>query len=332
MAINGSPSKLWGILETFIRTDKIYHHPDRLFTFRTGGTVKPVTVEMHLTNRCNINCYYCMYKDRCNSLEMTTDDAKSVIDRLSGYGVKGITFSGGGEPTVHKDCTEILKYAKVKADVGLITNGVKFDSEVLNYLIWVRFSVDAASPEVYQKIKGKPYFNRVIENITRAVRYRNNKALPVTIGFQSVITEANYFQLSAMANLAELIGVDYFQYRPVERGAKQNKPALPKKDYKIRIIDSWYKWNELSEVDKYTECPGADFIGAVGADYNFYMCCHHVGDSSASYGNILTDPILSSRKQVQDRFDYSKCPIACRGAVINQRLKVYNNIEHVNFL
>jgi MoaA/NifB/PqqE/SkfB family radical SAM enzyme len=170
----------------------------------------------------------------------------------------------------------------------------------------------------------------VITNIAQAVRYRNNKALPATIGIQAVITKENYTQLAAIADMAQSMGADYFQYRPVERGNVIDKPSLS--GFKIRVIDSWYKWEEIKDFKGYTSCPGADFIGAVGADYNFYMCCHHVGDSTASYGNMLSGPILTNRKSIQDSFDYSKCPVACRGSVINRRLKSYNNIEHVNFL
>ena len=319
-------------MQKYIRTDKLYHHPDRLLNYRNGKIVYPVTVEIHLTNRCNLNCYYCSFSDRDKALEMSYDDAMACVTEISMLGVKGITFSGGGEPTVHKDYIKVIAHAKdLGLDVGLITNGVKLDCRVLNYLTWIRFSVDAADPIIYKKIKGVDSFDKVIANIENAVNYRNKNVLDTTIGFQAVVTDDNIDKLNTIASMADDMGVDYFQYRPIEKGSNVAKPILGYK-YNLKVIDSWYKWEEIEQADRYTDCPGADFIGAVGADMNFYICCHHVGDKTASYGHILKDDILANRLKIQEEFDYSKCPIACRGSVINKRLSHYNDIEHVNFL
>jgi len=264
---------------------------------------------------------------------MSFSNAVAAIARLADMGVKGLTFSGGGEPTVHDDLLEIVQFAKGKGmDVSLITNGVIFDVRLLDSLTWVRFSLDAANPFTYKKIKGAGKFGDVLGNIIDAVRYRAGKKLNTTIGVQSVVCDDNFEQTFEIAKLADGLGADYFQFRPVEGTVPKYKPAIPENDLRVKIIDSWYKWEELGSVKKYTDCSGADFIGAVGADLNFYICCHHVGDASANYGNILTDNVLANRHKVQDAFDYGKCPIACRGSVINRRLSKYKTIEHVNFL
>jgi len=316
----------------YIRTDKIYHHPDRLLAYRNEQEVLPVTVEIHLTNRCNLNCYYCSFSDRDKKLEMSGSNAQAAVSEIAKLGVRGITFSGGGEPTVHKDHLRIMLHAKnMGMDVGLITNGVNLDPRVMSYLTWIRFSVDSSNPFIYKKIRGVGCLNKVKDNIKKAVKYRKDFNLDTTIGLQAVVTKDNISILDSTAEMAEKLGVDYFQYRPIEKGNKMDKPELTG-EYDLKVIDSWYKWEEIERVDRYTDCPGADFIGAVGADMHFYMCCHHVGDRTASYGHILKDDILANRRKVQDSFDYSKCPIACRGSVINQRLSQYNKIEHVNFL
>jgi MoaA/NifB/PqqE/SkfB family radical SAM enzyme len=319
------------MIEKYIRTDKIFHHPDRLLAYKTNKTILPVTVEIHLTNRCNINCYYCSFKEKHNKIEMATEDATMCIDKLQSMGVKGITLSGGGEPTLHKSYVELCAYAYYCGlDVSIITNGVILNVDVLKYLTWIRFSVDACNDEMYHRIKGVDRFDDVINNIMKAVEYRNMYNLGCTIGFQSVLNDYNIDRLDDMADCAEFIGVDYFQYRPVE-GETIAKPTMGR-EHKIKVIESWYKWEEIQNAKSYTNCPGADFIGAVGADCNYYICCHHVGDINACYGNMLNSAIIENRKIIQDNFDYSKCPIACRGSVINSRLSQYNKIEHINFL
>lgn len=315
----------------YIRTDKLYGHPDRLQAYKNGKTVYPVTVEIHLTNRCNIKCSYCCFADRQDNTEMSFKDAIAVVEKLSDMHVKAVAFSGGGEPTMHPNLAAVIAHARrAGMDVGLITNGVKFDSYLLNNLKWVRFSLDAGNATLYKKIKGVDKYNDVIRNIKNAVEYKEDCNLPVTIGIHTVVTEDNVDRLYEIATLADFLGVDYFQYRPLERGNTLEKPEIPR-DLRIPIMDTSYKWEELKEATPYTCCPGADFIGVVGVDLNFYICSVHTYDKTASYGNVLTS-FLDNRHLVQREFDYSKCPIACRGAVINRCLAEYDKIEHVNFL
>jgi len=333
--------------EEFLRTDKVFRHPDRLKAYLNEELVRPITVEIHLTNKCNLKCYYCTYKDKRDTQTLTYDEAKLVIKRLCFMGVRGLTFSGGGEPTLHPCLVELAEYAKLlRLDVGLITNGVVLPNPeaLLRVLTWIRFSVDTNDPATYSSMKGADKLGDVINNIKTCVLAKKSSKLPVTIGLQMVSTDRNYQELLPMLELAEHLKVDYFQFRPVEKGTyninvlshiQVDRDIIKNRGSTISVVDSWYKWKELEEIKQYTSCPGADFIGAVDAYGDFYMCCHHVQDKTACYGSLLTqtgDEVLLSRKKVQASFDYSKCPIACRGAVVNRRLGTFRKIQHVNFL
>ncbi len=333
--------------EKFLRTDKIFHHPGRLEAYLNCKLVRPVTVELHLTNKCNVKCKYCIYADRRDQQTIPLSQAGSIIDKLNEMGVKGLTFSGGGEPTMHNLFVDIVQYVcHNRMDAGLITNGIKlpFPSKLWQMLTWIRFSVDAHNKDLYKSIKGVDRFEQVESNIKQVVAIKAKLDLPITIGYQMVITEDNYKYIIEILEHAFSLGVDYFQFRPLETGIYTHEQAeviavarkrIANSTYRIHVVDSWYKWKELSDGRKYTDCPGVDFIGAVDAYGDFYMCCHHVQNQTACYGNLATDNvgvILHDRKNIQDRFDYSKCPVACRGSVINRRLKAFNNIQHVNFL
>lgn len=339
------------MIEQYVRTDKIFRHPDRVASYLNGGDryVKPVTVELHLTNKCNIKCGYCMYKDKHDKVSLSEEDASRIIRRLSYQGVKGLTFSGGGEPTVHPSFPIIAWEASCLMDVALITNGVKYTNPLEAKFEWIRFSVDARDAKTYKQIKGVNKFNTVIESIRLTVECKKRCKLGTTIGFQMVITENNYWDIYETAKFADSLGVDYFQCRPVERGDytpeqeveidKQIdllKTGVEQGVFNCAIVTSAHKWSERKLHKGYTNCPGADFIGAVGADGEFYICCHHVQDPTASYGKVLDEYTWSifnaQRKDVQAKFDYSKCPVACRGATINERLNTFNNVEHINFL
>ena len=63
-------------------------------------------------------------------------------------GIKSITWTGGGEPTVHNDFLQFIKYAdKYGIKQGLNTNGALLTDEMIDFIgkhfSYVRFSVDA---------------------------------------------------------------------------------------------------------------------------------------------------------------------------------------------
>lgn len=322
----------------YIRGDKIFYHRE-LADWLDGDTVNPITMELHLTNRCNMKCGYCFFSDRDKSLEMSGEEAFKCIDVLKSAGVKGLIFSGGGEPTIHKDFKEIIYHARNREiDIGLITNGIMDISDILSNFTWVRFSLDSCNPDTYSKIKGTDKFQQVTENIVKCIE----KKTGVTIGVQMVITEDNYMEIFDMYDYVKKIEADYFQFRPLENGEYKNavwSQVNNARDYfnqnDLSVITTENKWLEITSPDKhYEDCPGANFIGAVDPGGNFYICCHHVG-KQGRYGNILTEDIndaLANRAKVQKEFDYSKCPTACRGSNLNLALDNFNKIKHINFL
>ena len=322
----------------YIRGDKVFYH-SQLQDYLDGEMVIPVTMELHLTNRCNMNCYYCFFDDRDRKLELDILDAFDCINVLEEIGVKGLIFSGGGEPTVHPDFEDIVLYAGGMFDLALITNGLVDISDIVRRFVWVRYSLDSVNPATFRKIKGVDKFNDVVTNIERAIANKGS----TTIGIQMVVTEDNYRQIWDMYDFAEYIRADYFQFRPMENAEYPKEiwnevNAVRKFSKNLTgpsMLTTENKWEELSgKAKQYRNCPGADFIGAIDCKGDYYICCHHVGKQGC-YGNLLTDSIdrvLKNRKAVQTNFDYSKCPIACRGSNLNLALNNFNKLEHVNFL
>ena len=161
-----------------------------------------------------------------------------------------------------------------------------------------------------------------------------------------VVTEDNYEDIISMYEYVHDCKADYFQFRPLENATYPNfvwgKVFNALKFFevnrnKVPVIATRHKWDEIigSAGKSYKGCPGADFIGAVDARGDFYICCHFVQDDSARYGNMIDDnigEILKNRKNIKEDFDYSKCPIACRASSINQAVANFDKLEHINFL
>ncbi|MAH45564.1 hypothetical protein CMI37_07030 [Candidatus Pacearchaeota archaeon] len=320
----------------YIRGDKIFFHRE-LLNYVDNKTIVPITIELHLTNRCNIKCHYCIFNDRDKQLELDGMDAIRIINTLRGIGIKGLIFSGGGEPTIHKDFEQIALYAGKYFDIALITNGLEDVSDYVDHFAWTRFSLDSFDRGIYKQIKGVDKFEQAEGNIKKAIANKGQG----TVGVQMVVTSLNYEQIFDMYKYVLDLGADYFQFRPLENG-KYTDDIWHSVNVEIEkfkavpfVLTTENKWNEIRGVKKlYEGCKGADFIGAISARGDFHICCHHI-NKAGSYGNIITDgidKILNNRMKVQEQLDYSKCPVACRGSNLNLALESFDKIQHRNFL
>lgn len=179
-------------LKNFDFKQKLMFHPEHLIALRTGTRPFPVTCEIDLTNLCNHNCYFCVVKEarETHKTSLETPVILDAITQLKELGLKGISFTGGGEPLVHKDFYTVLEHAhKLGIHTGLMTNGalLREDRELLRYLNWVRVSVGAGSRELYQKIQGKDDFTRVIENVCMLSGKRQESGDVVNIGVRMLL-------------------------------------------------------------------------------------------------------------------------------------------------
>ena len=106
---------------------------------------------------CNALCPHCPYtnsnirKEYRDAPYMPEATFKRIADESGRYGAY-LRISGGGEPMLHPQATELLVYAKnVGCQIGLITNGSLFDEANSRALLdagvdMIEFSVDACDP------------------------------------------------------------------------------------------------------------------------------------------------------------------------------------------
>ena len=201
-----------------IGVDKMLLFPEKIATVikEKYDVSYPVSVELSLTNSCNLKCEWCsdskLRKDRPGSLGLNT--YMKLVDDLSENGTRGLVIEGGGEPTTYPQFKKTLNYAlDKKLAVGLITNGVKFNySEYVSKLEWIRVSLDADTPENFRKWKGKDCFYKVLDNIKAMCKVNKGRC---TIGVGYVVTRYNIKHLEEITLLLSDCGVNYFYLRPV---------------------------------------------------------------------------------------------------------------------
>ena len=153
-------------------------HTDRIKDLRAGKDIIPTHVQLIISDLCNQDCHFCAYRmSKGFSVENFPDEqgnrnpkrfiptakAKEILDDCAALGVGAIEFTGGGEPTVHKDHIEIIGHAQdLGLETGLVTNGVRLsDHSVFQNLTWLRISLDAGTAESYEGIRASKAWPKV---------------------------------------------------------------------------------------------------------------------------------------------------------------------------
>lgn len=191
----------------------------------------PISINLDLTTACNFSCPHCVDSRLLNTGDyLDLETVRRSIDTLQKQGLKSVIVIGGGEPTIHKNFGDIVRFMKDRAlQVGIATNGSRLDrvEEVADCLgegDWVRVSLDAARESTFFKAhrpRGRTSLQGILEGIGRL-----KKANPrIQAGYSFVIVwpgiEVNGYELAA--NLDEISlavdnaaahGFDYVSFKP----------------------------------------------------------------------------------------------------------------------
>ncbi len=175
----------------------------------------PLSVEMHLTDICNLKCSWCTDKElRKNGATLPLEVIERLFKEFGGHNT-GVTLEGGGEPTLHSQFADVVRIGnKYGVDMGLITNGTNDISEIVHKLKWVRVSLDSSTREEYIAEKGVDAIDKVFDNLGKMSEMRNPQKTFIGVGY--VLTTRNQSDLEGLIKRLDQIGVDYLYLRPVE--------------------------------------------------------------------------------------------------------------------
>lgn len=175
----------------------------------------PIFCEWEITYRCNLHCDFCTIPLQANNWrpEVTLPEAINIIDDLYKMGTRYINFSGG-EPFLHKDFAEILKYTYEKGILTSVnTNASLINSKnekILNYLNFLRVSLDGPK-DIHNKLRNsKNSYDEVIRLIKTASKYRKKVVINTVV--TSIHNKKNLSELlSEMANLDTNVTLSYLE-------------------------------------------------------------------------------------------------------------------------
>lgn len=131
----------------------------------------PFVMYVEPTNLCNFRCIFCPTGDKALLQKvgrpagmMSMDLYKKIIDdiRQSGHTLRLLSLYKDGEPLLHPDFPEMVRYARdngVSERIWTKTNGALLNPELNRKLAhcglsWMGISVEAVSSEKYLKVAG----------------------------------------------------------------------------------------------------------------------------------------------------------------------------------
>ncbi len=338
---------------------KLMYHPKRVKEWLEKEDCFPIYVEIGPTNKCNHRCIFCSL----DWLEHSTQEIDktvmiSALKDMAKSGVKSVMFAGEGEPLLHKDITLFVKTAKDNGmDVSITTNGVAFTKEKMEQclpnLSWIRFSINAGSPKTYSLIHRTRLtdFEKVIENIKQAVRFRNENGLKTTISTQLVMLPKNIKEIEKLAKTLKEIGADNLQLKPYSHHPNtKNLFFLKKSKYdkmekmkrlnsdNFEILFRKATIKRLKEGITYPKCYGLSFFTLIDSKGNVFPCNRFYNNEKFNYGNIYQQRFSDiwhgkKRKEILKKIKTAECGKGCRLDVINKYLKRLKNPHpHDNFI
>jgi 12,18-didecarboxysiroheme deacetylase len=175
--------------------------PSHLLQF--SADKKPVVV-WNVTRACNLKCIHCYAHavSRSRETELTTEQAKTMIDDLAQFGVPVLLFSGG-EPLVRPDLVELARYAVAKGMRAVIsTNGTLITREKAKELKSVGLSYVGVSLDgmeaINDQFRGKKgAFREAMQGI------RNCQDAGLKVGLRFTINRMNMDEVSRIFDLLE---------------------------------------------------------------------------------------------------------------------------------
>ncbi|WP_069801955.1 mycofactocin radical SAM maturase [Thermogemmatispora onikobensis] len=245
--------------------------------FLQGGLSAPITVTWEITAACNLTCVHCLSSSgKRRRRELTTEQALAVVDELAEMQVFQIHF-GGGEPFMYPGIWRVLERCRERDLVMCVsTNGTLITPERARRLaalepIYFQVSLDGATPETNDRIRGQDAFRRAMRGLERLAA----EGLSLTVN--SVLTRYSFPELDRLYEIASSFGAKLrvTRLRPSGRGRAVWEELHPTREqYRgfvawlrehpdVLTADSFFHLNAFGE-----RLAGLDMCGAATA-----TCC-----------------------------------------------------------
>ena len=253
------------------------------------------SIDVSITNCCNLSCVHCCVDASSKQYDSYIPKEKlyEIIDVCEKLDVKLLTISGG-EPMMHPDFFEIIKYIKMNynGSRALMTNGMLINENNVDYLVDVfntfDISIDGYNEESCSKIRGKGVFDKVIKNVHLLIE---RGVIASDISLSMVETKLNYDYTGEFFKLNEMLGTNPLvrEFSSIGRG-KINKEKL-----ELEFIDDWSNI-DLNQPLVSRTCSAGKKKLTIDYDGNIYPCM------LLNYNDFVLGNIF----EINDLYEYIK--------------------------
>ena len=312
----------------------------------------PFSCTFYLNYGCNLSCVYCPFarktkiedfeKEKKNKFEVSTKEAKYIIDQLDKAGITVLSLTGG-EPLLRDDLEEIAFYAKKKniltvlhTNATLITKeraeniGKAFDSVVVSL---------AGRPETNDRLRGKDNFRKVMDG----AELLRKTPINVKINLNCLIDKESFNDIDYVFNFAKekfdsiaFLPIEYFPERFLN---KETACQIERKIMKLKKENSNFITNPESHINLFSKHLSGEKHKIECDAFKLYISVSPKGDLGGcsmypySVGNLFGEDIKQLiEKGIKNREElFSRCG-GCLGTIrvsLLFRQPIYKNIPVV---
>jgi MoaA/NifB/PqqE/SkfB family radical SAM enzyme len=159
---------------------------------------------------CNLRCSYCNLSWDPTALDKGYD-VYPIIEDLINRGLldkQPIVHWGSGEPTIFPDFDRIFSFlCEYGGTQTISSNSTVFKDVIYNnmdHISNITTSIDTGNPETYKNIRGKDYFHKVFENLSK---YASKKPSAITIQYVLYSPGHEQHELDIFAHLIKKHGL-----------------------------------------------------------------------------------------------------------------------------
>lgn len=330
--------------------------------------VYPIYVEISPYGGCNHRCTFCALDYMgYENIGLEFETLKNTLTNMAEHGVKSVMFAGEGEPLLFKNLDLIVEHcSKVGIDTSLTTNFVPLNKKNIERCIencsWIKVSLNAGTAKSYADIHQTKEidFERVMNNLEYALKYKKENSLACTVGVQMLLLPENKDEAVVLAQKCKEIGVDYLVIKPYSQHLFSETTKYENIDYSkmLDVEKELEKFNDetfnvvfrantmkkyIEKKQPYEKCHSTPFFwGYIAADGKVFGCSAYLGDDNFCYGNIYdntfsqiweSDKRKKSYEFVQNELDIKNCRVNCRMDEVNRYLwQLKNPNAHDNFI
>lgn len=239
----------------------------------------PLFLQVETNQICNLKCPACpigvpeAHAKYITPDKMSWDLYEKIILEGEKYGCPSIEPQGTNEPLLDPDLERYIKFASDHGFIDIMMNSnatvlseSRSRSMLKSGITRLRFSLDAATKETYEKVRVGGKFETTIKNIENFLRIRKeeNANLPV-VGVNFCKTSFNEHEeekfIETWIDKVDFIVIQEFQPPELEHSYAKFLPSESK--YREKIISDFHcqqPWQRIVVTNKGEVCPCCAFF------------------------------------------------------------------------